>query len=159
MIRRLRRQKLAAARNCTFTAVVGIRWRALAFFAAVRSLLIELATREAVERPHEQKYCQEGDGNENVTTQSPQVYLSIFDRGHHNNHSGQCSLASSGSMSTLRQFSALGGLHRRAVPIGSAWLARQHFMARGHPLGPLSVISVLVCKILAMVDSRRAELR
>jgi len=77
MIGRLRRDKLVAVLNGGLTAVVGIRWRALAFLAAVRGLLIELATREAVERPHEQKYCQEGDGNENATTQSPQVYLSV----------------------------------------------------------------------------------
>jgi hypothetical protein len=68
MIRRLRRHKVVATRESSLAAIVGIRCRALALFAAVRSLLIELAAREAVERPHEQKHCKKDDGNVNATT-------------------------------------------------------------------------------------------
>jgi hypothetical protein len=81
----LRRDELVAVKNCSFTTVVGIRWRALASFAAVRSLLIELATGEAVERPHEQKHCYEGDCNVNATMHSSSKYHSSFDGGHNNN--------------------------------------------------------------------------
>jgi len=57
MIRRLSRQKVVAVLNGSFAAVVGIRRRALALLTAIRSLLIELSTSEAVEGPNEQKDC------------------------------------------------------------------------------------------------------
>jgi hypothetical protein len=55
MIRSFARQKMIAALHCSFTAVVGIRRRAFALVAAIRSLLIELSTGETVERPNQQK--------------------------------------------------------------------------------------------------------
>jgi len=68
MIRGLGRQKMIAALDGSFTAVVGIRRRAFPLVAAIRSLLIELPTGEAVERSHQQKNCQEDNGNVNAST-------------------------------------------------------------------------------------------
>jgi hypothetical protein len=49
--------KLVAAWNGSLAAVIGIRRRALALLAAIRRLLIELSTGEAVEGTYKQKDC------------------------------------------------------------------------------------------------------
>jgi hypothetical protein len=70
VINRLRSDELATARNCSFTAVVGIGRRALAFIATFSGFPIEVAGSETVEWPHEQKHCYNGYGNVNATTHS-----------------------------------------------------------------------------------------
>ncbi len=67
MVCRLGRYKLVAALNGGLTAVVGIRRRALALLAAIRSFLIELSTGEAVEGPDQQQDCESGDGDVQAT--------------------------------------------------------------------------------------------
>jgi len=57
MVWGLGRHKVVPTLNGSFAAVIGIRRRALALFTAIRSLLIELSTSEAVEGPNEQKDC------------------------------------------------------------------------------------------------------
>ena len=70
MVRRLRRHQLVATWNGSFAALVGVRRRALALLAAIRSLLIEPSTSEAIERLNQQQDCQEGNGNMNASTHS-----------------------------------------------------------------------------------------
>jgi hypothetical protein len=70
MVRCLGSRKLVAVRNGSLAAVVGIRRRALAFLAAIRSFLIKPSAGEAVERPNQQKDCYEGDGDVHATAHS-----------------------------------------------------------------------------------------
>jgi hypothetical protein len=67
MVGRLSCDKLAAPWKSRLAAVIGIRRRALALLAAICRLLVELPPREAVERAHEQKDCQNGDGDVQAT--------------------------------------------------------------------------------------------
>jgi hypothetical protein len=57
MIRGLGDQKMTAALDGSFTAVVGVGRRAFPLVAAILGLLIELSTGEAIERPNQQKDC------------------------------------------------------------------------------------------------------
>ena len=57
MIRGLGDQKMIAALDGSFAAVVGVGRRAFSLVATIRGLLIELSTGEAVERPNQQKDC------------------------------------------------------------------------------------------------------
>ena len=61
MLRRLGSQKLTTVLHCCFAAVVGICRLAVALLAAILSSLVRLRAGQAVERPHEQEYCDEGD--------------------------------------------------------------------------------------------------
>jgi hypothetical protein len=63
----LRCDKVVAAWHGRLAAVVGIRRRALALFAAIRRFLIELSTSKAVERTYKQKDCKDGNGNMHAT--------------------------------------------------------------------------------------------
>ena len=81
MVRRLRSHKLIAVRNRTSTAIVGIRRRALALFAAVGCLLIELAAGKTVEGPRQQKNCQESDANMHTSTHTGLTIPEFFSFG------------------------------------------------------------------------------
>jgi hypothetical protein len=63
MVRGLGRYKLVTALDDSFAAAVGIRRRALALLATIRSLLIKPSAGEAVEGANKQKDCYEGDGD------------------------------------------------------------------------------------------------
>jgi hypothetical protein len=70
MLRRFGCQKLVAALNCCFAAVVRVGRPAIALLAAIFGLLVELRSGKTVEGPHEQKNCGEGDDDLQTTTHS-----------------------------------------------------------------------------------------